>query len=214
MQPLRLTATGADAMIASSKSTEDNALTNKAEGAGRITYGARTNAGQMAGAALMTALLAVCSQIAVPLPLVPINLALLAVYLCALVLEGRWALISVGLYLLMGTVGLPVFAGFRGGPAALFGATGGYLLGYLCAAAVIVPLVPWADTLWRRALICALGLLACYVPGTLWLMLMTGKALPQVLPLAVYPFLPGDALKIAMAASLAPRLRAAMSRLR
>jgi len=120
----------------------------------------------------------------------------------------------VGLYLLMGTVGLPVFAGFRGGPAALFGATGGYLLGYLFAAAVIVPLVPWADTLWRRALICALGLLACYVPGTLWLMLMTGKPLPQVLPLAVYPFLPGDALKIAMAASLAPRLRAAMSRLR
>lgn len=201
-------------MIPASQNTEEGFLTNEAERVRPIPYSGKSSTRQMIDAALMTTLLAVCSQIAVPLPLVPINLALLAVYLCALVLNGRWALISVGLYLLMGTLGLPVFAGFRGGPSALFGATGGYLLGYLCAVAVIVPLVPWASTLWRRALICALGLLACYVPGTLWLMLMTGRALPQVLPLAVYPFLPGDFLKIAMAASMAPKLRTALRRVK
>ncbi|NLD52541.1 MAG: biotin transporter BioY, partial [Clostridiales bacterium] len=62
--------------------------------------------------------------------MIPINLALLAVYLTAFVLEGRGAMLAVGLYLLLGAVGLPVFAGFKGGLHALVGNTGGYLLGY------------------------------------------------------------------------------------
>ena len=72
---------------------------------------AQTRTKQMAQCAMFTALLAVCSQIAIPLPLVPINLALFAVYLAAFLLDRRYALLSVGLYLMLGEVGLPVFAG-------------------------------------------------------------------------------------------------------
>ena len=163
--------------------------------------------------ALMIAIIVVASQIVIPLPMVPINLGLLAVYLCALALEPRWALISVGLYLVMGAVGLPVFAGFRGGPAALFGPTGGYLLGYVCAAALIAAFKERADSLFGRVLLLVLGMLSCYIPGTLWLMMLTGRTAAEALPLAVYPFLPGDAVKIIAAAMLAPKLREALKRI-
>lgn len=167
----------------------------------------------MARTGLFVALLAVCSQIAIPLPMgVPINLALLAVYLAAFLLPGRQALIAVSLYLLLGAVGLPVFANFQGGPAALFGRTGGYLLGYLGTAAVVSVLKPWADSFLKRCLALVLGLLACYVPGTAWFMLLTHLSLPVSLGYCVWPFLPGDALKIAAAALLAPRLDKALSR--
>ena len=172
-----------------------------------------TQTKQMAQCAMFTALLAVCSQIAIPLPLVPINLALFAVYLAAFLLDRRYALLSVGLYLMLGAVGLPVFAGFQGGPAALFGKTGGFLLGYLCTAAVVTLLRPWADTFAKRCLSCALGLLGCYVPGTLWFMLVTRLSLPVSLGYCVYPFLPGDAVKVALAALLVPKLQGALQRI-
>ena len=91
--------------------------------------------------AMFVALLVIFSQIAIPLPMgVPINLALLAVYLCALLLPLPYALMTIGVYLLLGLLGVPVFAGFRGGPAALFGKTGGYLLGYLLCALIVAAL--------------------------------------------------------------------------
>lgn len=163
-------------------------------------------------AALFAALLAVLSQLTIPMVPVPINLALLGVYLCAMVLKPRWAVISVGLYLLMGALGLPVFSGLRGGPSSLFGITGGYLWGYVLTAAIIALLTPLADNFVKRLLILFVGLLCCYIPGTLWLMMLTGRGWSQALPLAVYPFLPGDAIKIVMAAALAPRLSHTLKR--
>ncbi len=156
--------------------------------------------------AMMAALIAASSQIAVPLPLVPINLALLAVMMTGFLLEKRWALASVMLYLLMGAIGLPVFAGLKGGPQSLVGPTGGYLIGYLFSAGTVSALAPRAGSFPKRALLCALAVAACYIPGTLWLYWLTGKALPEVLSFAVIPFLPGDALKCLAAAFLAPRL--------
>ena len=156
--------------------------------------------------ALMIALTTVFSQIVIPMPLVPINLGLLAVFLTGFLLPKRWALITVGLYLLMGAIGLPVFANFRGGPQALFGNTGGYLLGYFLSVAAISLLRKRARGFVRRALLCGLALLACYVPGTLWLMFLTGRSLVQVLPFAIYPFIPGDILKCLAAAFLSQRL--------
>ncbi len=170
---------------------------------------------EMTRAALFTAALAVFSQIAIPLPGgVPINLALLAVYLAAFALSPRGALTAVGLYLLLGAVGAPVFAGFRGGPSALVDKTGGYLLGYLFTAAAVAVMAPRANTFWKKALACGVGLLCCYVPGTLWFMGQTQLSLQQSLVYCVYPFIPGDIIKIAAAASAAPRLRAALARIR
>lgn len=166
----------------------------------------------MARTAIFTALLAVMSQIAIPLPMVPINLGLLAVYLAALLLTRREALWSVCLFLMLGAIGVPVFAGFRGGPEALVGKTGGYLLGYVLTAGVVASLAPRAASAWQRAAACALGLLCCLVPGTLWFMLLTGLSLPVSLGYTVWPFLPGDAIKIAIAAMAAPQLKSALRR--
>lgn len=168
--------------------------------------GSSGKAGALAASALLVALIAVLSQVVIPLPLVPINLALLAVFLTGFVLPARYALVTVGIYLLTGALGLPVFAGLRGGPQILFGYTGGYLLGYFLSAAAVALLKGRAAGLAGRVLVCAAALLACYLPGTLWLMFLTGRPLVQVLPAAVYPFIPGDLLKCLLAAMLAPRL--------
>ena len=164
----------------------------------------------MLTASLTAALIALCAQIAIPLPLVPVNLALLPVFLAGFLLKGRWALASVGLYLLMGALGLPVFSGFRGGPQILFGPTGGYLLGYLLSAGVIAALKNKAGSFAGRLLLCLFALLMCYIPGTLWLLYLTGRPLLDVLSFAVLPFIPGDLLKSLAASLLVPALQRAL----
>ncbi len=164
--------------------------------------------------ALFTALIAIFSQIAIPLPMgVPINLALFAVYLCALLMPPKLSLLSIAAFLILGLIGVPVFAGFRGGPAALFGKTGGYLLGYLLTGAVIGLSRKWLVSFWARCAAMVAGLFLCYLFGTLWFMNLTNLGLLESLGYCVIPFLPGDAAKILLAALLAPRLRAAIKRI-
>ena len=94
----------------------------------------KTNARLLILAALFTSLIAITAQVSIPIPYVPINLALLAVHLAGSVLGARYGFACVAAYLLLGAAGLPVFSGFRGGIAVIAGNTGGYLAGYaLCA---------------------------------------------------------------------------------
>ena len=130
---------------------------------------------------------------------------LVAVFVTGFVLNKRWAMIAVGLYLLMGAFGLPVFANFRGGPQALFGNTGGYLLGYFLSVAIIALLRDRAVTFVQRALLCGVALLACYIPGTAWLMFLTGRSLVEVLPSRL-SFIQ-DILKCVLAAWLSLRYK-------
>ena len=89
--------------------------------------------------ALMAALMAVCSQIAIPLPgRVPLTLSLVGVYLPGIFLEPGWALASQCVYLALGLCGLPVYAGFSSGAGVLFGLTGGYLF--------IFPVMAWVTS--------------------------------------------------------------------
>ena len=173
----------------------------------------RPDVGAMLLSALMAALIAAASQIIIPTPLVPINLALLPVFLCGFLLPRRWVLVPVALYLAMGALGLPVFAGLRGGPHVLAGPTGGYLLGYLLACGAVALLRGKVHTAAGRFLVCAAALVSCYIPGTLWLAYLTGRTVPEALLVAVLPFLPGDALKCLAAALLAPPLTKAAVRI-
>ena len=159
-------------------------------------------------AALLTALTAVCSQIQIPLPMVPINLALFAVHLAGALLGAKWGALSMTAYALLGVVGAPVFAGFSSGPVVLFGKTGGYILGYILCA-LLVGLISRRIGYTARGLVIAMvaGVAACYVFGTIWFMVITGMSLQLSLTYCVLPFLPGDAVKIALATFLALRLR-------
>ena len=162
-------------------------------------------------AALFAALTAVCSQIQIPLPMIPINLALFAVHLCGALLGAKWGALSMAVYALLGAIGVPVFAGFGSGPAVLFGKTGGYILGYiLCAAIVGLLSRRLGFSYLKLCLSMIVGVAVCYIFGTAWFMAISGLDLVMSLGYCVLPFLPGDAVKILLAAFLALRLRKPM----
>ena len=116
-------------------------------------------------------------------------------------------------WLLLGAVGMPVFAGFKGGLASLFGNTGGYMVGF-----VLSTLIMWAmeripgKKLWVLALSMLLGLLVCYAFGTGWFMILytrtTGAiGLWTALTWCVIPYIIPDLVKIALALVLCKRLK-------
>ena len=162
--------------------------------------------------ALLAAATGVFSQIGIPIGEIPINLALFSVYLAGGILGSYKGAVSMVVYILMGAVGVPVFANFRGGLSALVGPTGGYILGYIFAAlAVGMVSTYWGDRSWQLAIGMVGGLTLCYLFGTVWFILLTGKGLMAALGACVIPFLPGDAVKILSAAILVPELKKAVN---
>ena len=155
-------------------------------------------------ASLLAALMAAGSYLIIPIGPVPIVLQNLFVLLSGLLLGWKWGLVSVSLYLLLGVIGLPVFSGGSGGIGHLMGPTGGYLLSYLPAVAIIGLISRLGRGKTRietvldvTALI--LGSIVIYVCGFLWLAWITGLSLNRAVYVGVIPFLPGDGIKIAVA---------------
>ncbi len=164
--------------------------------------------------ALFAALIAAGTFIAFPLPVSPVPIVLqnLFVVLAGLVLGPALGAAAVAVYLLVGAVGAPVFAGATGGFAHFFGPTGGYLAGYL-AAALVAGLVagkprPEVKTpILALAAAAVLAFLAVYVPGVLRLKAVLGADWSKALAAGFLPFIAGDLVKAAIAVAVAPRLR-------
>ena len=157
--------------------------------------------------ALMAALTAICSQIQIPLPMIPINLALFAVHLSGALLGWKYGALSMVVYALLGVIGVPVFAGFGSGPAVLFGKTGGYAIGYILTALLTALLTKaLGRKFWSLCVAMVVGCAACYLLGTIWFMTLTGADLVSALGWCVLPYLPGDAVKIVLAAMLTIQL--------
>ena len=167
-------------------------------------------------AAMLSALIAVGSFVAIPVGPVPIVLQNMFVLLSGLLLGKNWGLCSVAVYLIAGTVGLPVFAQGKGGMGVLFGPTGGYLLSYPFAV-YITGLVSWkaptksGDGGWERifydGFASVLGTVAIYAGGVSWLTIWSDLTWFQGMAWGLFPFLPGDALKIAAAVAIARTVR-------
>lgn len=161
--------------------------------------------------ALMAAMVCALSPWALPVGVVPLSLSTLGVYVAVGLLGTRRGSAAVGVYLLLGALGVPVFSGFSGGLVHLVGPTGGYLLGYLPCALVVGVLMARFP---RRGLVplwLAVGTLVLYAMGTLWYLWQTACPLWAALAACVLPFLVADAVKIAAATlviwSLRGRLR-------
>lgn len=168
----------------------------------------KTAVGRLTLCALFTALIAVCAQIQLSLPMIPLSLALFAIHLSGSVLGWKYGSLSVIAYIVLGVVGVPVFAGFQGGPGVLFGKTGGYIIGYLLCAFVVGLLAGrWGRQFWKLCASMTLGLAVCYAFGTVWFMALMHMPLWESLLACVIPFLPGDAVKIALAAWVCGRLQ-------
>jgi biotin transport system substrate-specific component len=157
---------------------------------------------------LGAALTAVAAQVSIPVPGSPVPLTgqTFAVLLTAAALGPARGLAAQALYLVMGAVGLPVFAGAGHGPGVIFGATGGYLVGFLAAALITgYGARRGADrSPWRTLLLFALASAIIYLIGTAWLCLDTGMSIREGISAGVTPFLPGDAVKALLAAGLLP----------
>lgn len=162
----------------------------------------------MVGAAVLAAMTAVLSQIVLPIGPVPFNLAVFGAYLTGCLLTPDRAFGSIGVYLLMGLIGLPVFAGFSGGPSVFFGPTGGYLIGYLFLAFLTSLAVHRSGKLRWILPAMLVGLLLCYLFGTVWFMVVTGTGLIESLMLCVIPFVIPDLCKAVAALLLMRALRA------
>lgn len=161
--------------------------------------------------AMFAVIIAVCSWISVPLT-VPITLQTFGVFAALGVLGGKKGTIAVIVYVLLGAVGLPVFAGFKLGIGTLLGTTGGYIIGF-----VLSGIVYWAITdkfgtkLAVTVIAMALGLLVCYAFGTAWFMLVYTRSkgavtLWSALGWCVFPFIIPDAIKIALAILVSERV--------
>ncbi len=161
--------------------------------------------------ALAVALITVCAWISIPVGAIPVTLQTFAVCLTGALLGAKRGLAAIGVYVLMGLVGIPVFAGFKAGYATLAGPTGGYIFGFFFAALLpaLAKLLPVRNR-WGRTgifyLAMLLGLALCYAFGTVWFVLMYRCTVGYALALCVLPYLLPDACKLAVAALLAGRL--------
>lgn len=160
---------------------------------------------------LFAALTAVFSQIQIPMAPVPINLATFSVMLSGSILGWKYGALSQIVYVLLGMVGAPVFAGFSGGLGIVAGKTGGYIIGYI-ACAFIVGFMTEKIKIAKKIILplsMVIGTIACYLLGTLWFMVLTKTELWQSLLWCVIPFLIGDAIKIVVACIISDRLKKA-----
>lgn len=165
--------------------------------------------------ALFAALTAVLSQFVIPIGPVPINLATMSQFIAGAVLGSKLGALSQLVYVLLGAAGLPVFAEFSGGIQIIAGPTGGYIIGYIATAWLVGFLTEhYGKDLWKLVISMVLGLSICLFMGTIWFMAVTKMDLWKSLMLCVFPFLIGDALKIAASVAAVPQLSKVFDRIR
>lgn len=162
---------------------------------------------------LFTALIVSLSYVVIPLPFspVPISGQSLGIILIGLVLTPLQAFFSTFIFIVLGTIGVPVFAGGAGGLQILVGPRGGYIVGFMLAA-IIISWIRRGKNNFKVSLLLALfvGTPIIYVTGVFWMQHVTGFPMSKVLKIAMLPFIPGDIIKAIVAATIATRLNKAM----
>lgn len=162
--------------------------------------------------AVGAALLAVCAWISIPLT-VPFTMQTFGVFFVLSALGGKRGTCSILVYILLGAIGVPVFAQFSSGLGILLGNTGGYILGFLLTGAIYIVMTKLlGEKLPVRIAALVLGLAFCYAFGTAWFMYLYTKAngavtLGAVLSWCVIPFVIPDLVKLALAVVISARLK-------
>lgn len=165
---------------------------------------------RMLETALCTALLCILAPLVLPLTFsaVPLSLATWVVYIISAILGFKRGIICILLYLLIGSVGIPVFSGWEGGFQKIIGPTGGYLVGYVFLAGFTGFS---SDNFGVNALtsfvFMIIGMLFCYTLGTLWLAHVMKLTIGQALMAGVIPYMPLEIVKLATAAPIAVKIK-------
>ena len=169
---------------------------------------------------LFVTLLSVCAWICIPTA-VPFTMQTFAVFLAMLVLGGKKGTIVIGIYLILGMIGVPVFSRGTAGPGILFGSTGGYIFGWIFIGILVIAAEMAVDRFavkkaeyrqWILAAGMLLGLAMCYLFGTVWFMkVYTGEIEgtfgQAVLGTCVIPFIIPDLIKMFLAFAVSKRIR-------
>ncbi len=167
---------------------------------------------RMAYIALSAVLITLCAWLTVPFT-VPFTMQTFAVFAVLLLLGGLDGTLAIGLYLLLGLIGLPVFSGMRGGFAHLVGPTGGYIIGFLFTGLAHMLLAPVTKRVRAaaRIAICFGEHALCYLVGTVWFVAVcagNGKRYGffAALGICVLPYVLPDLAKIALAELVSARV--------
>lgn len=160
---------------------------------------------------VFTAMIAVCSQIYIPTT-IPFTLQTMAVFITGGILGCKRGTLSIIVYLLLGIIGVPVFAEFSSGLGVLFGMTGGYIIGFIFTSLIVGFMCDkLGKKLWVLVVSMILGLAVCYAFGTVWFMIVYTRTVEPIdiigaLSLCVFPYLLFDLAKIAVATVVVNRL--------
>ena len=157
-------------------------------------------------AALFAAMMAIFTQLIIPIQPVPITMGTLAVMMAGAVLGSHYGALSMVIYALLGAAGMPVFSMAQGGV--------GVIIGYIAMAFVVgLCTERWGTSFRVLVLAMVAGCLTVYVCGVAWFMMLTGNGLWPSMVLCMLPFLPGDAVKILLGSFLVHRYRRYVDRL-
>ncbi|WP_455537766.1 biotin transporter BioY [Terrisporobacter sp.] len=157
---------------------------------------------------LFAAMTAVLSQISIPFPGgVPLTLQLLSISLCGVILGAKRGFISTLIYIILGAIGLPVFAGFSGGFQCIVGYSGGFIISFPLVAFIIGFISERTNNTILVFLSTILGLIVNYTTGTLMFSTVTGSSISASLAACVIPFVFIDLLKGLIATVIGSKLK-------
>lgn len=162
--------------------------------------------------AVMTAIICIVAPVSIPVGAIPISFTNFVIFLSVYLLGCKNGCISVAVYILMGLIGLPVFSGFSGGVGVLAGPTGGYIIGYLPMAVIVGKAVERWEKKGIQFLAMCTGCAVCYVVGTLWFCVLMKAKVLTALSVCVFPFIPGDLVKIVLAIQVGTKMKKQMLR--
>ena len=162
--------------------------------------------------ALFAAILSVLSILPIPIVFlgVPMTLQTFAVAFCGFLLGWKRGLASVGIYLLLGSIGVPVFSGMRGGVQQFLGPTGGFLYGFLLMVLLcgLIPTRVKPAFQWVFGILCGIaGLCLCHACGVIHLAAVAHVSVGKAILGASLPYLPKDLVSVILAFALRKRIK-------
>ncbi len=166
--------------------------------------------------ALSTAITCIIGPLSIVIPIspVPISLTILAIYISVYAIGLKRGMVSLLLYFLIGFIGLPVFSNFKGGFNVLIGPTGGYIIGFVFVVLFSGLFIEhFEGKVWMHVIGMSIGTICCYIVGTAWLAYQGNMTFLEALFAGVIPFVWADAIKIAIAAIVGPKLRRTLKRM-
>lgn len=162
---------------------------------------------KMCTMALMTAVICILAPLSIPIGTVPISFTNLAILFTLYLLGWKMGTASSVLYILIGLIGLPVFSGFTGGIGKLAGPTGGYIIGFIPMAIIAGIVIKKTNNIFLQYLSMVIGTIVLYAIGTAWFCVVMDTTVMTALSICVFVFIPGDLIKMVIAAGLGNVIR-------